>query len=41
MEEFINYLGDYLVGLLIGITIKFGVRLFTRYIKIRAKHKHD
>jgi len=41
MEYLLNYLIDYFIGLLIGNTIKLVVNIFTRFKKVRLKHKHD
>jgi len=41
MEQLLNYLIDYLLGLLIGNTIRLVVNIFTRIKEIRSKYKHD
>ena len=41
MEQLLNCLIDYLLGLLISNTIRLVVNIFTRFKKLRSMHKHD
>ncbi len=41
MEQLLNYLIDYLFGLLISYIIKLVVNIFTRFKNIKSMHKHD